>query len=540
MVTKQKFKNILKKSLICSLSAVSVLSLSNCSKGPSTKYIDNAIAIVYQDDKPYLINANKDLYPLDYYDEIVEIFNEYIAVKVDNKYGFINRTGKLIVEALYDRVYPMYEEKAVVIKDGMYYIIDNQGNIIYTFNDGITSESYFKDNLLVIKQDEKYGYLKYNLETNEFEKSEIIYDYAKSFENGYAVVGNNPVEIIYKQDENGNPTEEIDEIRVSENIKYNYINENFELLFNDFTFDYADNFYNNYAVVGYYDTVYVPGVDGGKSSNLNTLVYKYITSTGSTLHFDYNYNFSVIIDGNLQTTPITYDKEVYLPFAQSFKTNLAFVAKYRYSTVQSYLKEYMLIDTSGKMEYTDAIYSKTGYLFGYDSGHKNQADYQSQSAGLFSVGEVTKIGDTYAFIAGNTLNSPIWKVYYIKYDADRKEYTFENVSWNAFDKQTDDSGKITEIIPEWAVEYKREYLNNTSSNVLLKYAIENPYEMTNLRISPFCSEEYLVNIVRMTKSNKYALVKYESSTYWDENAYAYSNLLTASYVLEPIYDKIIY
>ena len=82
-------------------------------------------------------------------------------------------------------------------------------------------------------------------------------------------------------------------------------------------------------------------------------MYKYITSTGSTLHFDYNYNFSVIIDGNLQTTPITYDKEVYLPFAQSFKTNLAFVAKYRYSTVQSYLKEYMLIDTSGKMEYTD-------------------------------------------------------------------------------------------------------------------------------------------------------------------------------------------
>ncbi len=540
MVTKQKFKNILKKSLICSLSAVSVLSLSNCSKGPSTKYIDNAIAIVYQDDKPYLINANKDLYPLNYYDEIVEIFNDYIAVKVDNKYGFINRTGKLIVETIYDKVYPMYEEKAVVIKDGMYYIIDNQGNIIYTFTDDISSESYFKDNFLVIEKYGKYGYLKYNPETKEFITSDIIYDYAKTFENGYAVIGNHPVETIYKLDENGNPTEEIEEIRVSEEIKYNFIDSNFNQLFNEFTFDYADNFHNGYAIVGYYDNVYVPGVDGGKSSSLDTLVYKYITTTGSTLHFNHNYNFSIIVDGYLQTTPMSYTDEVYMPFAQSFNTNLAFVAKYRYSTVQSYLKEYMLIDTSGKMKYTDAIYSKTGYLFGHDSGHKNQGDYQSQSAGLFSVGEIVKLNDTYLFTAGNTLNSPVWNVYYINYNRERKEYSFDTVLWDMFPKHTDEFGVETVIVPDWAQDYKKKYLKNTSSNLLLEFAIKNPYEMTNLSFSPYISDEYLVNSIRISKSDNYGLVKYETSSIWDEENLDYLNFITASFILDPIYDKIVY
>ena len=147
MVTKQNFKNIMKKTIICSLSTLSVLSLSNCTKGPGTNYIDDAIAIVYQDEKPYLINANKDTYALDYYDEVEDIFNDYIAIKKDGKYGFIDRTGKLTVQPSYDKVYPMYEEKAVVIKEGVYQIINNTGKTIYTFEDGLTSESYFSNNL---------------------------------------------------------------------------------------------------------------------------------------------------------------------------------------------------------------------------------------------------------------------------------------------------------------------------------------------------------------------------------------------------------
>ena len=54
------------------------------------------------------------------------------------------------------------------------------------------------------------------------------------------------------------------------------------------------------------------------------------------------------------------------------------------------------------------------------------------------------------------------------------------------------------------------------------------------------SDEYLVNTIRLNRSDKYGLVKYEESTYYDEANYDYSNTITASFILEPIYDKIIY
>ncbi len=540
MVTKQKLKNVIKKSMICSLSAISVISLTNCNKGPSTNYIDNAIAIVYQDEKPYLINAAKQTYALDYYEDVEDNFNEYIAVKLDGKYGYINRTGKLIIQPVYDKVYPMYEEKAVVIKDGTYQIIDNNGNTLYTFTDNITSESYFENNFLVIKQGNKYGYLKYNQDTKEFTSSSLEFDYARPFGGEFAVVGKHQQEIIYKIDEQGNPTSEIEEIKEYENIKYNYIDSNFELLFETFDFDYADNFYNELAVVGYHDSIYVPGVDGGKSSNADCLVYKYINQFGRTLHFNHNYVFSIIVNGNLQTTNKTYSDEIYMPYAQSFQTDITFVAKYRYSSIQTYLKEYMLVTPTGKIQYTDAIYGQTGYLFGHDSGHVNAGDYQCQSPGLFSVGNVIKIKDTYAFIAGHTLASPSWKVYYIQYDLLRNEYSFATAKWDFIQTVTDEYGNTYEEIPQWGKEYKYQYLKNTPSNVLLKYAIENPYEMTDLSYSSYISDEYLVNSIRISESNHYGLVKYESSTVFDEKYNDTTNLLTASFIIDPIYDKIIY
>ena len=547
MVTKQNFKKIMKKTIICSLSTLSVLSLCNCTKGPGTNYIDNAIAIVYQDEKPYLINANKDTYALDYYDEVQDIFNDYIVVKKDGKYGFIDRTGKLAVQPLYDKVYPMYEEKAVVIKDNTYQIINNTGKTIYNFEEGVTSESYFSNNFLVISKDDKYGYLKFNEKTLEFTKSEIIFDFAKAFKDDYAVVGIKPSETIYKVDEEGNITDEIEEIRVQDNIKYNYIDNEFNLLFNSYDFDYADNFYNGYAVVGYIDEIFAPGVDTGisgqapsKSDTTEGLVYKYISPYGKTLHYDHKYQFSVIVNGNLNVTNKTYNEEIYMPYAQSFQSDLTFVAKYRYSTVETHLKEYILVDKYGKMNYTDAVYDKTGYKFGHDSGHGDADDFQCQSPGLFTVSTVQKIGDTYAFVAGHTLTSPSWKVYYLKYDYDRKYYTFETASWDVIKTNKNEDGSQTEIVPKWGADYKYNYLKNTSSNVLLKFAIENPYEMTDLSYSKYYSDEVLVNTVRLSKSNKYGLAAYTTSSIYLEEYLDYTTKLTASFVLDPIYDKIVY
>ena len=120
---------IFKKSFIFLFSLLIILTMSSCNKNKQT-YINNAMAIVYKDNTPYLINEKKETFNLSEYDEIIEIFNEYIAVKKEGKYGFIDLTGKLVIDTIYDKVYPMYEEKAVVIKDESTYIINKDGNIM--------------------------------------------------------------------------------------------------------------------------------------------------------------------------------------------------------------------------------------------------------------------------------------------------------------------------------------------------------------------------------------------------------------------------
>lgn len=535
-MNKKTITKTLKKTIICSLSFLSLFVLTNCSEGPSNDYIENAVAIVYQDDKPYLINLEEDKYPLDYYDEVGEEFNDYIAVKKDGKYGFIDRTGKLVVNTLYDKVYTMKEEKAVVISNGTYQIINNFGDVLYTFTDNVISESYFSENKLVVHNDEYYGYLSYDPSTKACSLSNLEFIDAKPYKNGLGIVGTYKIEIIYKEDEDGDPTTEIEDTILTDTLIFNYIDNDFNLLFDQslpkYQFEYADYFYNDYAVVGYKDTLLIEGVDNVADIESTCLVYKYIDLNGDTLHFNHHYTYS----GSGVTVNKTYKNEIYLPFVQSFKTDLAFVAKYRYSSIKQHLKQYMLVDVFGRMDYTDTIYAKTGYLFGHDS----DPDFQSVSPGQFTVGEITKINDTYIFVAGMTLTAPSWKVYFIKYDSYQRRYAFTPVTWIHFNTVENADGSSYEVIPQWAADYKYKYLKNTSSNVSLKYAIENPYEMTNLTYSKYISDEYLVNTIRLNRSDKYGLVKYTEYSFYDEENLEYTNTVNASFILEPVYDKIIY
>ena len=541
MITKNNLNKFLKKSLICTLSITSLISLNSCNKGPSKDYIDNAIAIVYQDEKPYLINTNKETYALDYYEEIEQSFNDYIAVKYEGKYGFIDKTGKQTVPTIYDKVYPMSEEKAVVIKDGVYQIIDCNGNTLYTFTDSVISESYFKEDHLIVNKNDLYGYLSYNKKDKSFTLSEIKYDQVKPFHEGFAVVGKKATEIIYKEDEEGNLTEEIEEIRVYENIKYNYVNTDFELLFDDFTFDYADSFYNNYAVVGYYDTITSPYYDDNKTISTDGLMYKYITTVGTTYKFNYRYVHEYWVyhgynDKRLEKENIHLTDELYYPYVTSFKTDLAFVAKYRYNShVNNYVKEYMLVDLNGSMPYAEAIRMATTFRFGHD----DNKDYQAQTPGMFIIDNLVKYKDTYIFKAGQTLTAPSWQTYYINYNVIESKYEFATASWNLF-KQKDENGKDIEVLPDWAKSYNEEYLNNASSSLLLKYSIEHPYEMLDYKIINNSNDELLINAIRISRSNNYGLVKYETSTVEYDGYYGESTVLTASFILEPIYDKIIY
>ena len=546
MITKQNLKNIFKKSLVCTLSLTTFISLQSCNKGPSTEYIDNAIAIVYQNEKPYLINANKETYALDYYEEIDNVFSDYIAVKYKGKYGFINQTGKLIIPTIYDKVYPMYEEKAVVIKDGIYQIINSEGKTIYTFTDSIISESYFKEDHLIVSRNDLYGFLKFNKNDNSFTLSDIKYKQVKQFNEGYAAVALNKEEIIYKTDEEGNQTEEIEEIRVYDDLKYNYINTNFELIFNEFTFDYADSFSNGFAVVGYKDTITSPYYDSPNTITSEGLKYKYITPLGTTYHFNHRYTHEYIvyieIDRGHTTSELIKENihltdELYFPYVESFTTDLAFVAKYRFNShVSSYVKEYMLVDLNGTMPYTEAIRLKSAFKFGHD----DNKDYQAQTPGMFVTDNLIKFNNTYLFKAGQTLNAPSWQVLYINYDVEDNTYKFDTVTWKLFDTEIDSNGNEVEIIPNWAKQYNQEYLNNASSTLLLKYSIEHPYEMMDFQVTNIAEKETLINAIRISRSDSYGLVKYETSTVEYDNYFDTSTNVTASFILEPIYDKIIY
>ena len=64
--------------------------------------------------------------------------------------------------------------------------------------------------------------------------------------------------------------------------------------------------------------------------------------------------------------------------------------------------------------------------------------------------------------------------------------------------------------------------------------------MTDLSYSKYYSDEVLVNTVRLSKSNKYGLAAYTTSSIYLEEYLDYTTKLTASFVLDPIYDKIVY
>lgn len=528
----KKIKFILKRSLVFVLLSTIIFSISSCDK-EQQKYIKDAIAIVYLDDVPYLINAEKEMYNLSDYDEIIEIFNDYIAVKKDGNYGFIDRTGKLVIDTIYKKVYPMYEEKAVVIKNNKYYVINNLGETIYEFKDGIVSDSYFSNNHLVVSKENKYGYLCYNPDDGNFTLTDLEFDYARCFDGDYAVIGQKEQQIIYKTDDDGNQTDEIEEIKVLDNIKYNFYTLDNNVLFEEFLFDSAESFHDGYARVGTKTKIYSPIVGGIEpTKEFDGMMYKYIDIEGNYLNFDYQYEYSYRGTNELRYT----EGVVEMPYATNFVNGLAVIAKYRYSTViNTYVKEFMILDTEGKLHFTEAIYYETGFRYGYE--HLEQ--FQAISPGRYWIGDLINVGDVLAYTTCNTINNPSWTVKYIKYDYEDKIYNAVKVTWNLFTYETNEQGEEIKIIPDWIKKYNEEFLNSTSSTIIVENAVNSSFEMTDLAYSKYYSDTTPINRIRILRSNKFGLVKYiEQKT--PINGYQYESEIIASFILEPIYDRIIY
>ena len=197
----------------------SLLVLSGCTEAPT--YIDG-IAIVYKDNRPYLIDLEGNRFSLAKYDSIVGEMNEIIIVKKSNKFGYILHTGEEIVAPIYDMAMPFSEGLALVKRNNRFQVINTVGTTVFELPHGIESFSKFQDGLLLSTMEGKYGYL----DTNGNVAIDFEYDDADLFYEGKAVVG----------------------INVDGTIKYGYI----EFNNNPITgFDYiaASRYQNGYAAV---------------------------------------------------------------------------------------------------------------------------------------------------------------------------------------------------------------------------------------------------------------------------------------------------
>ena len=159
------FMKSIKRALLTLLLCIALISLNSCKK---IETINDPIALGYIGNEVYIINKDNKTLSLNKYDEVLPIFDTYLMVKKDGKWGFIKNNGDEATKIEYSRVSPMKENKAVVEKDGDTYIINPSGDVLYTFSNGITSYSYFNENMLVIEKNGLLGYLYYNPETKKF------------------------------------------------------------------------------------------------------------------------------------------------------------------------------------------------------------------------------------------------------------------------------------------------------------------------------------------------------------------------------------
>jgi len=287
--------------------------LSSCKKSIT---INDPIALGYISDKPYIINKDGNTLSLDEYSEVKPYYGEYLMVRNNKHWGYIKSDGSIILKCKYDEVYPMAENKAVVRIKQSYHIIDNLGNIIYTFTDGISSNSYFKEDFLVINKDNKFGFLKYeNLSFTLLD--DTLYDYANPFSEGFSAVG----------------------MLKDGSLKYTYLTKDLKLINNDFIYEKIDDFSCGYGMVGSYSV-----------GNLKYLFLKAPTNDAEIQ------NPSFLLDKTTNRI-VSYD------YATRFKNNVTFVANYK--VYQSgtladntrFYKEFTFIDTLGNREFDDAINS---------------------------------------------------------------------------------------------------------------------------------------------------------------------------------------
>lgn len=504
-------KNITNKLLLIAILLSTLLIITGCNN-KQKNYLHDSIAIVYKNNKPYLINKSNELYDLSYYDSIIPNFGDILIVKKNNLFGYIKNTGEPLTEIIYNEAYPFSEDKAVVSLNNSYHIINTSGEIIYDFEQGVISYSYFSENKLVITKEEKQGYLKYDVSSNQFsyliestESDEISlldtnlkYDYCSEFRGGYAVVGN---------------------LNEENQLKYTHIKENGERLY-DLEWDYANNFSEGYAVVGnnitYSIRVYCGNVndfDDRAQTTVKIMGYMYVNTEGKYIGTSY-------VDP--ETSEETIIPDVYAK-AQDFKDDVAIVARlffyaskksnshvYDFST-ERYFYNYDFINTKGEQIYGEDSYE----LFG---------SYNNWGGNIIIYDDIFRLDNFYI----TTFFKSCWYVYYTPVDSLNPVSPFMTATYDIKEYKTVE--EIEKNFP-WVIDYLKEFTIGNNNAIYAADKVISPYTLSNFKQSKYLDNKFVA------KAQSYSGMEDSCGIISVEIINEKPQL---SYVIPPLYEEIIY
>lgn len=467
------------KLITLTISLLIIISLSSCTKPRGT--IENAIAIGFNNNQIYLLNTEGQELLLEGYDYIQEQFDEYMIVRQNNLYGYINSRGEEIIKPCFTLAYPMKENLAVVVKDNVYQIIDSSNNVLYVFPNDISSSSYFSDNRLVVCKNEKYGYLKYTPEKNNFELPETFdFDYALPFSEGFAVVG---IETIIENNTGPNET----------SIRYNYLTLKNKLLFDEYLFETASSFHEGLGKVGVTETVTIAGVNSANKETGHTrtediYVYRYV-----------NYKGEYLIDRINRSVLTTH-------YGTDASDGIITTAIYKYrdssSVENDYYKSYTFYTISGLTIYDGCF------------------QYTAKGINVFWPTNVLSLGNRHLF--ASAVQSVSWN-YYLADESFEEFFTI------------DIDIKVEDL---WVSDLATKY---STSPKMIRTILKTPFYMSNLKSIVYNDAKAILSICQVSLGDEglYGMVMLtynEQEDYQDSPTYGYH----AKYIILPKYQRIVY
>ena len=137
------------------------------------------------DNKFGFIDINGDLRIANRYDAIGSFHEDMAAVKLLGRWGFVDRIERLFVQPLYDQVFPFKNGHAVVMKSNKYGLVNKDGNEVLD----VAFDSVYREasGRFIIEKSSKKGLADVDGRILIYPKYDIITD----LDNGFVLIGRN-------------------------------------------------------------------------------------------------------------------------------------------------------------------------------------------------------------------------------------------------------------------------------------------------------------------------------------------------------------